>query len=485
MNIIDPILFQCKWQPLGLALCAPGTIFNSVTYGRLERFIHNVSRNARKHGLARGNVVALFIKDPILHSAVILGLTNMGVVTVSARELALPKELRVDAILVDSSYPSHKQPGAILVDVNWVKGDGHGNGVARADVSPEDACRIVLTSGTTSSSKAVVRSNKNVLMRLGRRPATYGNRFPTCSRIFLDIGLATGSGFAYLIYTLSRGGTLFMRGGSGMESLEALTANRVQAMVASPKTLAEVADLCDEVPAFAATFEIVISTGAMLTKALAERVRARLCPHVVSVYGSTETSNIAAAPASVIAKIENAVGYIAPDVVVDIVDASGKKLPDGKEGLVRVRSDCLVDGYMGDLEETQLRFREDGFYSGDIGAVMPNGILLITGREGTSINTGGDKVNPERVEAALASYGPVRDAAAFGITNRLGIQRLASAVHWRGEPDLSGLQKHLQQHLPPSMIPKSFLAVDAIPRNSSGKIDRKRLKEIAARGVEE
>lgn len=123
MNIIEPILFQCRWQPLALALCAPGTIFNSVTYERLERFIHNVSRKAEQHGLTRGNIVALFIKDPILHSIVILGLSKLGVVTLSARETRLPNELHADAVLVDSSYPSGGHYRTIIVDKSWADED--------------------------------------------------------------------------------------------------------------------------------------------------------------------------------------------------------------------------------------------------------------------------------------------------------------------------------------------------------------------------
>ena len=161
MNIVDPILFHCRWQPLAPAVCAPGTMFNLVTYGRLERFIHNIGRNARDHGLVRGQVVALFIRDPILHVAFILGLTKLGIVTVSARELDLPEELHVDAVLADGSYPEEGGRPAVRVDESWVKGSGAPLGET-GDASADEPCRIILTSGSTGDPKAVARDVKMI-----------------------------------------------------------------------------------------------------------------------------------------------------------------------------------------------------------------------------------------------------------------------------------------------------------------------------------
>jgi acyl-coenzyme A synthetase/AMP-(fatty) acid ligase len=192
MNVVDPILFQCRWQPFALALCAPGTIFNTVTYGRLAQMIHNVGRNAREHGLVRGNMAALLIKDPILHAAFILGLTKIGVVPVSPRELILPKELRVDAIFADASCSLGDQH-ATVIDKNWTMGAGvPSDDGAQADSSDDEPCRIVLTSGTTGHPKATVRTTRLVYARLQRFQTVYGSRFPECSRIFIDVGMATG-----------------------------------------------------------------------------------------------------------------------------------------------------------------------------------------------------------------------------------------------------------------------------------------------------
>src|SRR5437870_1402130 len=124
MNVVDPILHQSRWQPLALALCAPGTAFGAVTYGRLAEMIHNVGRHAVEHRLARGSLLALLIKDPILHAIFILGLTKLGIVTASAREPLLPEKLHVDAVLADKPYQLPGGQHVTIVDKSWATSSG-------------------------------------------------------------------------------------------------------------------------------------------------------------------------------------------------------------------------------------------------------------------------------------------------------------------------------------------------------------------------
>ena len=64
MNIVEPILFQCKLNPWVTAICVPGSTIGSVNYGQLEKLIHNVTRNALKAGIEPGNLTAILVKIP-------------------------------------------------------------------------------------------------------------------------------------------------------------------------------------------------------------------------------------------------------------------------------------------------------------------------------------------------------------------------------------------------------------------------------------
>ena len=96
MNVVEPILFHARLDPPAPALFTPETSLD--TYGRLARFIHSVGHRAIRLGIAPNAVVAIQIKDPIFHTAVTLGLMQIGAATVSV-SAPLPTDLPVDVFL--------------------------------------------------------------------------------------------------------------------------------------------------------------------------------------------------------------------------------------------------------------------------------------------------------------------------------------------------------------------------------------------------
>ena len=190
MNIVDPILFQCKYSPSSVAICAPGTRLNVVSYGQLERWIHNISRTALSLGLEPGQIAAIFIKDKIFHAAVIYGLTRIGVVTLSARDPQFPSELRVDAVITDTAQAFGNVERIIHADRTWIMGDGEPLEDARVHHgSTDEICRIILTSGSTGEPKAVAFSHKMLADRISRYAFVKGDRFPHGSRLYCDLGI--------------------------------------------------------------------------------------------------------------------------------------------------------------------------------------------------------------------------------------------------------------------------------------------------------
>src|SRR6266571_1890181 len=85
MNIVDPILFQCRQQPPVAAICVPGAEIGLISYRRLGLFIHNISRRLAATGLRPGQLVAVSIEDQIFHIAMLLALARLGMASVSAR----------------------------------------------------------------------------------------------------------------------------------------------------------------------------------------------------------------------------------------------------------------------------------------------------------------------------------------------------------------------------------------------------------------
>jgi acyl-CoA synthetase (AMP-forming)/AMP-acid ligase II len=477
MNIVEPILFQARYQPEVPALCALGN--DIVTYARLRTQMNNVARRALSCGLKRGSVVALSIDQPLLHAAVILGLTQAGIVPVSVVMQRVPAGLKIDAIIGNTDYPHAREVRHLPFDFSWIVGDG-----AAVEVSPsgqaasEEICRIILTSGTTGSPKAVALTHGLAMARNARFEHLFGSRLPTLSRIFLQMGVAASFGYYFLTYCLGRGGTLFFHGDSVENTLRAFAIFQIQAMLATPSMLVRFLAMCDRHRSIDINLDTIVSTGSQFPQALLEQVRPRLCAHLITGYGATETARTATAPAHQIAHIEGAVGFVTPGARIEIVDTNDRPVPAGTEGIVRVASEFSVDRYIDDAVESARYFRGGWFYPGDIGSLGKDNLLIIAGRQNNVLNAGGDKMSAEMIEAALVAFKGIKEAAVFTATSKVGIEEVWAAVASGEKIEMERLRTYCWSHMPPPFVPAHVVSLDALPIDASGKVDRKRLKKM-------
>jgi hypothetical protein len=124
LNVIDPILTQCRFQPDAPALCVPGEQHATIPYGQLGKLINNVARHSESVGLQRGDIVVLYVADQIGAALLTLGLAKAGVVTVSGHGPELPAGIDVNAILSDFGKGLPDGARIIPVGPSWMAGDG-------------------------------------------------------------------------------------------------------------------------------------------------------------------------------------------------------------------------------------------------------------------------------------------------------------------------------------------------------------------------
>jgi acyl-CoA synthetase (AMP-forming)/AMP-acid ligase II len=456
MNIIEPILFQCKLNPLTTAICTPGSAIESVNYGQLERFIHNVARNALKAGLAPSQRIGIFISENILHGALAFGLMRLGIATVSLRQPQCPKEISLDAIFTDRPQSFAGQTvNLIRIDPSWLEGDGNAPDYDRIHwTNEDDLCRVILTSGSTGRAKGVPFSHRELMNRIQHYAYSKGPRFAHCPRFFCDLGIATSPGFRYALSLLGRGGTIYFLGSEPADILQIIDLHKIQGMATSPYGLGEFMKFFEADPAFEVTFDHIICQGAMLSQELSRRARARMCSNLYSSYGSTETTTVAFGPATMTEGIAG-----------------------GVDGLIRIRSPHMAKGYVGDPDATKVFFRHGCFYSGDIGHLSEHGMLVITGREKTALNIGGDIISPEIVEEVLTSFPGIEDAAVLAIPNELGVSELHALVVAKPTSTMTALRNYCSGKLALHHIPVRFIPAQSIPRGAQGKIERHRLED--------
>ena len=240
MNIVEPILFQCKLNPLTLPICAPGSEISSVNYGTLEKLIHNAAQTALQSGIAPGQIVAVFVRDTILHASLSYGLMRIGAVVVSLLSAKVPEAIHADVILTDIPQRFTESATILAVDHSWIAGDGTPPDYAQIYPGNEkDPCRIVLTTGSTGEAKCIEYSHKMLAARIAYYNYSKGPRYAHCPRFFCDLGIGTTAGFHFATSLLSRGATVYFLGDDPGDILQTFDLHKIQGMATSPYGLGE------------------------------------------------------------------------------------------------------------------------------------------------------------------------------------------------------------------------------------------------------
>lgn len=178
------------------------------------------------------------------------------------------------------------------------------------------------------------------------------------------------------------------------------------------------------------------------------------------------------------------VGYPVGDSEVLVWDEHGQPVAAGAAGQIVVRSNYLTPGYWQNPELTAARFPLDPaggdrriFLTGDRGRLRPDGCLEYLGRQDLMVKIRGYRVEPEAVERALLAHSAIRECVVAPRPQPSGEQQLIAYLVCHGDacPTDSQLRAFLAASLPAYMTPARFVALDSLPRNVNGKIDRQAL----------
>ncbi|WP_329556612.1 acyl-CoA synthetase [Streptomyces sp. NBC_00696] len=168
-----------------------------------------------------------------------------------------------------------------------------------------------------------------------------------------------------------------------------------------------------------------------------------------------------------------------PVLFVDarVVDEEGKDVPDGTPGEVVYRSPQLCEGYWDKPEETAAAFRDGWFHSGDLAVRDAHGFFTVVDRVKDVINSGGVLVASRQVEDVLYTHEGVAEVAVIGLPDDRWIEAVTAVVVPRGEVTEPELIDHAKEKLAHFKAPKRVVFVDELPRNASGKILKRELRE--------
>jgi fatty-acyl-CoA synthase len=172
-------------------------------------------------------------------------------------------------------------------------------------------------------------------------------------------------------------------------------------------------------------------------------------------------------------------------VEVEIRDEAGARLPPGEEGEICMRGPKVMKGYWRDPQKTAEVFFADGFLrSGDVGYLDADGFLFLTDRLKDMIISGGENIASSEVERVIYEHPAVKEAAVYArLHPRWGEVAVAAIVLAEGQTmTYQQLLDHCRARLAGFKCPKDMVVLAQLPRNPSGKVLKRTLRELDAAG---
>ncbi|MEW4457960.1 malonyl-CoA synthase [Roseibium algicola] len=230
----------------------------------------------------------------------------------------------------------------------------------------------------------------------------------------------------------------------------------------------------------AAHMRLFISGSAPLSAEVHKEFRERTGHAILERYGMTETNMNTSNPYDG-ARRPGTVGFPLPGVGLRVVDArTGRELPDGEVGIIEIKGPNVFLGYWRMPEKTAQEFRADGYFiTGDMGRVDEDGYVSIVGRSKDLIISGGFNVYPAEVEAMLDELPGVAESAVIGVPHPDFGEAVVAVLAPKPGAELGqdAVQASLNDRLAKFKQPKKVHILEALPRNTMGKIQKNVLRE--------
>ena len=225
---------------------------------------------------------------------------------------------------------------------------------------------------------------------------------------------------------------------------------------------------------------LFVSGSAPLLAETHREFRARTGHAILERYGMTETSMNTSNPYEG-ERRAGTVGLPLPDVEVRVTDPeSGVPMEQGGVGMLEVRGPNVFQGYWRMPKKTRAEFREDGFFiTGDMGYIDDRGYVVIVGRGRDLIISGGYNVYPKEVEMEIDALPGVKESAVIGVPHPDFGEGVVAVVVTEPDAGLdeAGVITRIRARLARYKQPRRVVFLDALPRNTMGKVQKNLLRD--------
>jgi fatty-acyl-CoA synthase len=472
----------------------------SLTFRQLDARSDALAVGLRERGMREGDGVGILCRNHRGFVDATFGTAKLGARVLYLNTDFAGPQLRdvceregVSLLIHDEEYEELVQPisarhGRLLA---WSEGNPAGEGTlesvlaASARRTPEPPSQpanvVLLTSGTTGTPKGAPRHQGRSLAPIGAllSKVPYRSRESTYDAAPMFHGL----GFTQMVLSVTLGCTTIVQRRFNPERvLAAIAAHRPTALVVVPVMLQRIVSTLEAQPGRydTSSLRIVFCSGAQLEAELVRRARRTIGEKLYNFYGSTEVAYATFATPDDLRDAPGCAGRVPFGAVVRLFDPDGRVVegPD-RVGRIFVGNGFQFDGYTGGGSKEVIG---DLMSTGDVGHFDAAGRLWIDGRDDDMIVSGGENLFPGEVEELLITHEAVEEAAVIGVDDEEFGKRLAAFVVLRPgcSLDADDLKEFVKQNLARYKVPRDVYFLDEMPRNPTGKVLKRELRQTAA-----
>ncbi|MCP5056564.1 MAG: long-chain-fatty-acid--CoA ligase [bacterium] len=473
-------------------------------YSELNARANRIAHALLEKGVRPGDRVALLMMNGAEYIESYFGIAKIGAVMVPLNWRLVPEELTF--ILSDSGSKvllfdgEFDEPVAELLErdtpiSSWIRvgaasdtpdfADDYDTLTAAAsdeepDIAAEgdDILFIMYTSGTTGQPKGVVHTHSSVTWASLTINMTADNRHG--DRYLQMLPLFHVGALGPLTAGIHRGSAIvLMRAFDPSQVFPVIERERVTTALAVPAMLRLMLAADNHEEHDRTTLRWIMSGAAPVPVPLIEAYAA-MGIEIHQVYGLTETGGPACliSPEAAISKA-GSTGPAFLHTDVRVVDEQGQDVPPGKIGEVIVRGRHIMKEYWNRPDATAETLRDGWLYSGDLASMDEDGFVYIQDRKKDMIISGGENIYPAEVENALSAHPGVADVAVIGMPSPKWGESVAAIVVRRPGTEVTedDVIQFCQTRLARFKQPRVVHFIDEIPRNPTGKILKRLLRE--------
>lgn len=344
--------------------------------------------------------------------------------------------------------------------------------------SEDDLAAFLYTSGTTGRSKGAMLTQKNLLSNAETLAREW--RFSADDVLLHALPIFHTHGlFVATNVILAVGGSMIFLPKFDLDQMIAALPGATS-MMGVPTFYTRLLDDARFSRDLVTHMRLFVSGSAPLLAETHAQFENRTGHRILERYGMTETNMNTSNPYDG-ERRAGTVGFPLPDVELKITDpSSGAPLPAGEVGQIEVRGPNVFKGYWRMPEKTASELRADGFFiTGDLGKLDQDGYVHIIGRNKDLIISGGYNIYPKEIEMVLDQQPGVLESAVIGVPHAdFGETVLGLIVAKHGQtPDLDAMMTPVRASLARFKHPRQLLLIDALPRNTMGKVQKNALRD--------